>query len=258
MYLKKARFAAICCVSRASIGELVGKGTLHVIDGRIDLSDPVNLSYLAKHNSAAASEFQQTGTISGVDPVTSKPKATPNTATYRGVNKKLATIRAEEHPEPDDSFDPFGGLNGSRKVSQGKGRKPVTIPDSDEGGLGDLTEAEIAETLRKPLYDARKAKMEAEIKAVALDTLHHSLGEREEFDEMIQALWHAMQLNYIDVAPKQAALVCKRLGMAGRELDVIEVIEADIKKRQDNVAKAVDDVLNRRLSKLRKIDEVEE
>lgn len=51
----------------------------------------------------------------------------------------------------------------------------------------------------------------------------------------------------IDVAPKQAALVCKRLGMVGHELEVIEVLEGDIKKRQDNVAKAVSDVLKMRL-----------
>ena len=65
-------------------------------------------------------------------------------------------------------------------------------------------------------------------------------------------------MNYIDVAPKQAALVCKRLGMVGHELEVIEVLEGDIKKRQDNVAKAVDDVLKMRLSNLVKIEEVEE
>ena len=254
MHLKKARFAALCGVSRPSIGDSVKRGSLNSVGGLIDISDPLNLAYLTKHNAPASQEFQTTGTIGGVD----KPKASHKPSTRQAMTKKMATIYAEELPNlPDtqDDFDPFASLS---VQEQSRRRRPTTDTSGEDDSTAGLTDAEISETLRKPLYDARKAKMESEIKAVALDTLHRSLGEREYFDGLIQCLWQAMQMNYIDVAPKQAALVCKRLGMVGHELEVIEVLESDVKKRQDNVAKAVDDVLKMRLSNLVKIEEVEE
>lgn len=259
MFIKKSQLAKLCGVKPPSISGLIEKGTLHVTDGRIDLSDPLNLAYLTKHNATVASEFQRTGTISGVSSAGSspeKPKTPPKPAIRREVKEKLATIQAEEQHASDDSFDPFAGLDGSRKVSQGKGRKPVTVSTDDGDGLGDLTEAEIAETLRKPLYDSRKAKLAAEREAVNLDILHQSLGEREVFESFILELWQSMQRNYIDVAPKQAALVCKRLGMVGHELEVIEVLEGDIKKRQDNVAHEVKSILDGRLTQ-KVIDDAE-
>lgn len=256
MLIKKSQLAKLCGVKPPSVSGLIEKGTLHVTDGQIDLDDVSNLAYLAKHNSAAAGEYQTTGTITGVIEGKKQPKTTPKPTIERGMAKKLATIRAEEHPEPDDGFDPFSGLDGSRKVSQGKGRRPVAVNVEDEGGLGELTEAEIAETLRKPLYDARKAKLAAEREAVNLDILHQSLGEREVFESFILELWQSMQRNYIDVAPKQAALVCKRLGMVGHELEVIEVLEGDIKKRQDNVAHEVKSILDGRLTQ-KVIDDTE-
>ena len=256
MLIKKSQLAKLCGVKPPSISGLIEKGTLHVTDGQIDLDDVSNLAYLAKHNSAAAGEYQTTGTIASIESGRKTPETTPKQPIGRRMAKKLATIRAEEQPEPDDSFDPFGGLNGSRKVSQGKGRRPVEVNVEDDAGLGELTEAEIAETLRKPLYDARKAKLAAEREAVNLDILHQSLGEREVFESFILELWQSMQRNYIDVAPKQAALVCKRLGMVGHELEVIEVLEGDIKKRQDNVAHEVKSILDGRLTQ-KVIDDAE-
>lgn len=49
--------------------------------------------------------------------------------------------------------------------------------DGDSPSLAGLTEAEAAEAVRKPLYDARKARLAAEKEAVNLDILHKSLGE---------------------------------------------------------------------------------
>lgn len=66
MHLKKARFAALCGVSRPSIGDSVKRGSLHCTDGLIDLSDPLNLAYLAKHAPLKAQELQQTGNIVSV------------------------------------------------------------------------------------------------------------------------------------------------------------------------------------------------
>ena len=252
MQLKKAGFAAICGVSRASIGELVKKGTLHVSDGRIDLVDVSNLSYLAKHNSAAATEYQTTGGIAVLGP----PKEPRITATRQAMTKKMATIHAEELPNLPDTqgdFDPFASLTVQNPIRR---RGPVAQPDDGEDFGAGLTDAEIAETLRKPLYDARKAKLAAEREAVNLDKVHESLGEREVFESFILELWQSMQRNYIDVAPKQAALVCKRLGMVGHELEVIEVLESDVKKRQDNVAHEVRSILAGRLTQ-KVIDDAE-
>lgn len=252
MQLKKARIAALCGVSRPTVGEAVKRGTLREVDGRIDLSDAMNLAYLTKHNAAAAAEYQRTGTISGVASPKESPEKPSKPATASTMKKKLDEIRAEETPDIDAEFDPMAGLSLSGVKRRG------SAPSDDGPSLDGLTDAEVAETLRKPLYDARKAKMESEIKAVSLDTLHRSLGEREEFDNLIQCLWQAMQMNYLDVVPKQSALICKRLGCVGKELEVIEVLEADVKKRQDNVARVVGDMLTMRLSNLVKVEGEEE
>jgi hypothetical protein len=256
MLIKKSQLAKLCGVKPPSISGLIEKGTLHVTDGRIDLDDVANLSYLAKHNSAAAGEYQTTGIITGVIEGKKQPKTPPKPAIERDMAKKLATIRAEEQPEPDDTpvpFDPFASLSAS---SPARRRVPGSEDDGDAPSGAGLTDAEIAETLRKPLYDARKAKLAAEREAVNLDILHQSLGEREVFESFILELWQSMQRNYIDVAPKQAALVCKRLGMVGHELEVIEVLEGDIKKRQDNVAHEVKSILDGRLTQ-KVIDDAE-
>lgn len=262
MLIKKSHLAKLCGVKPPSISGLIEKGSLHVSDGRIDLDNPLNLAYLSKHNPASAAEYQRTGTIVGVGEKAESPNVDPKPSTRRAMAKDLATVRAEEKPivsfsDDDDTeetptFDPMAGLT----ITGGAKRR---VAQSDDGpSLDGLTDAEVAETLRKPLYDSRKAKMESEIKAVALDTLHRSLGEREEFDNLIQCLWQAMQMNYIDILPKQAALICKRLGCVGKELEVIEVLEGDVKKRQDNIAKVIGDILAMRLSNLVKEDEAGE
>ena len=240
MHLKKARFAALCGVSRPSIGDSVKRGSLHCIDGLIDLSDPLNLAYLAKHAPLKAQELQQTGNIVGVTISEQPPDDSPSGGKSQAIKKKLAPIRAKERESQSDDAEFTPPQRRSTPAQS-------TDDDGDGPSLAGLTEAEAAEAVRKPLYDARKARLSAEKEAVNLDLLHKSLGEREFFDELIQQRWQAMRQNYIDVAPKQAARVCKRLGMVGHELEVIEVLEGDIKKRQDNVAKAVSDVLKMRL-----------
>lgn len=76
------------------------------------------------------------------------------------------------------------------------------------------------------------------------------------FESFINELWQSLQRNYIDVVPKQAALICKRMGIVGHELEVIDVLEEDVKKRQDSVAREIDSILHGRLTK--KVDEVTE
>jgi hypothetical protein len=253
MLIKKSQLAALCGVKPPSISGLIEKGTLSVTDGKIDLDDPLNLAYLAKHAPDKATEYQRTGNISSIP----KPDKSSKPAIRRDIAERLATIRAEEYPEAtgsDPEFDPFDSLSvsgGVKRRHPGDDRTANTEP-----GAG-LTDAEVAETLRKPLYDARKAKLAAEREAANLDILHQSLGEREVFESFILELWQSMQRNYIDVAPKQAALVCKRLGMVGHELEVVEVLEGDIKKRQDNVAHEVKSILNGRLTQ-KVIDDAEE
>ena len=252
MLIKKSQLAKLCGVKPPSISGLIEKGTIRVSDGRIDLDDVSNLSYLAKHNSAAATEYQTTGGIAILGP----PKEPRTTATRQVMTKKMATIHAEELPNLPDTqgdFDPFASLTVQNPIRR---RGPVAQPDDGEDFGAGLTDAEIAETLRKPLYDARKAKLAAEREAVNLDKVHESLGEREVFESFILELWQSMQRNYIDVAPKQAALVCKRLGMVGHELEVIEVLESDVKKRQDNVAHEVRSILAGRLTQ-KVIDDAE-
>lgn len=257
MLIKKSQLAKLCGVKPPSISGLIEKGTLHVTDGQIDLDDVSNLAYLAKHNAEVATEYQTTGTIASIESGRKTPKTTSKQPIGHRMAKKLAMIHAEEQPEPEDSsepFDPFASLSASRPARR---RVQGSEDDGDAPSGAGLTAAEVAETLRKPLYDAKKAKLAAEREAINIDILHQSLGEREVFESFILELWQSMQRNYIDVAPKQAALVCKRLGMAGHELEVIEVLEGDIKKRQDNVAHEVKSILEGRLTQ-KVIDDAEE
>ena len=236
MQLKKSKFAAVCGVSRPAIGELVKKGTLRESGGQIDLADPANFSYLSRHNPDLASRIQRgeeigdsvPAPIPGATrgPASKREKKPPRQPKKPAVNKKkMDEIRAE-----DARFEDGGDLG-----------------DGGDGIPAGLTPAEFAEITRKQLYDAQKAHADAELKRVQLDKEHDSLGERSVFEAFIMELWQSIQQNYIDVIPKQASIICKRLGMVGHELEVIEVLEDDVKKRQDNVAHKIKTILARKM-----------
>ncbi len=247
MKLKQTDFARLCGVKPPSISELIKRGIINAVERKIDIDDASNLSYLVKHNITAAEEYRKTGSLTGID----QPMAIPSIITRKSMAKNLAMVKAEERQSDTEEFNP---------LTPPRPRRPQSTPINDDvdNTTAGMTGAEIAETMRKPLYDARKAKLAAEREAVNLDILHESLGERAVFEAFILELWQSMQRNYIDVAPKQAALVCKRLGCVGKELDVIEVLEGDIKKRQENVAHEVKTILSGRLTQKIIDDEVEE
>ena len=234
--VKQKTFAEWCGVKPPSVAEMIKRGILHSIERKIDIEDPANLSYLSRHNPTLA---QRIYNGEGITDGTIQPKNTPVATNVAGIEPqkqpkappgkkridkaKHDTVRSEWESGDTDGFGDIGGGMG--------------------GDIGGLTPAEFAEVQRKQLYDAQKARLAAQREAVNLDILHESLGERAVFESFILELWQSIQRNYIDVYPKQAALICKRLGMVGHELEVIEVLEADGKKRQDNVAHQVRTVL---------------
>lgn len=245
--LKKAQLAKLCSVSRVSIGELCASGKLALApDGKIDLTVPRNLAYLAKHNPQAAMDVQA-GTFAETKPTDAIPAA-----------PKVGRPRKSKPPEQPMGTDaPMARIKrGTEKAraEDAEVRSSLSEELDKAQATGALTPAEINETLRKSLYDAQKAKAEAQLKAVALDKEHGSLGELEAFNSMINELWQSIQRNMLDVITKQAPLICKRLGVVGKELEVIDVIESDMKKRMENVQREVISVLDGKMS--HKITEV--
>ena len=229
MLIKKSQLAKLCGVKPPSISGLIEKGSIHVSDGRIDLDDPLNLAYLTKHNAAASAEYQRTGTISGFDAQTKQPDTTPKPPSRQRMTKKLDEIRAEEPPN-DESFNPMEGLT----ITGGVKRRGA---ESSDGGpnLDGLTDAEVAETLRKPLYDAQKAKNDAALKALELDKRNGTLIELEVVMEYMTQLSTAIQTGFLDVIPKQALMICSRLGTVGRESEVEDLLADDNSRRIERV-----------------------
>jgi hypothetical protein len=245
--IRKSVFSRLCSVSRATIGELCEKGeTLEAsTSGKIDLDNPKNLAYLMKHNPAEAARIASGGGVAFSEGGSaSKPVATGS----RKQSKKPATKAGKE-----SRTDPtIGAMNRKQEASSDGEESDSKLDLAIKSGA--LTESEINEIVRKSLYDSQKAKAEAALKAVALDKEHGSLGELKMFDSFITELWQSIQRNMLDVINKQAALVCKRLGTVGKELEVMDVLEEDMKKRMDNVAMEVQTILQGKLS--RKVTEV--
>lgn len=241
MEMKRAQFAKLCNVSRVSVGELCASGKLTITpDGKIDLTIPRNLAYLAKHNPQAAIDVQ-----SGAY---SEPKPADAIPTAPKVGRPRKSKPPEQSAETDAPITRIKRGTEKARIEDAEVRSSLSEELDKAQATGALTPAEINETLRKSLYDAQKAKAEAQLKSVALDKEHGSLGELEMFDSFVTELWQSIQRNMLDVITKQSALVCKRLGTVGKELEVIDVLEGDMKKRMDNVAREVQSILQGKLS----------
>lgn len=241
MEMKKAQFAKLCNVSRVSVGELCASGKLTLTpDGKIDLTVPRNLAYLAKHNPQAAIDVQAG--------IYSEPKPTEQVPAAPKVGRPRKSKPPEQSTETDVPMARIKRGTEKAREEDAEIRSSLSEELDKAQATGALTPAEINETLRKSLYDAQKARAEAQLKAVALDKEHGSLGELEMFDSFITELWQSIQRNMLDVITKQSALVCKRLGTVGKELEVIDVLEGDMKKRMDNVAREVQSILQGKLS----------
>ena len=241
MIVRKSVFSRMCNVSRQSITELSERGTITLTtDGKIDLTVPRNLAYLAKHNPQSAIDVQ-----SGIY---AEPKPTEPQPTTPKVGRPRKSKPPEQSTETDALMARIKRGTEKARIDDAEARSSLSEELDKAQATGALTPAEINETLRKSLYDAQKAKAEAQLKAVALDKEHGSLGELEMFDSFVTELWQSIQRNMLDVITKQSALVCKRLGTVGKELEVIDVLEGDMKKRMDNVAREVQSILNGKLS----------
>ena len=241
MIVRKSVFSRMCNVSRQSITELSERGTITITpDGKIDLTVPRNLAYLAKHNPQAAIDVQAG--------IYAEPKPTEPQPAEPKVGRPRKSKPSEQPAETDAPMTRIKRGTEKAREEDAEIRSSLSEELDKAQATGALTPAEINETLRKSLYDAQKARAEAQLKAVALDKEHGSLGELEMFDSFITELWQSIQRNMLDVITKQSALVCKRLGTVGKELEVIDVLEGDMKKRMDNVAREVQSILQGKLS----------
>jgi len=252
--LKQARFAAVCKVNRASINQLVAKGTLIAdADGRIDTDNPVNQSYILKHNPSGLMALNAPPPPPPSDPPAPAKRGRPRKPEHQPTPRRKDSSDETERPAAKDKpgrqgiGDILASIMGIDKLQ------------SEEGeGNPAFSPAEMIEVLRKNLYEAQKIKADAQLKQANLDKMHGTLGEREVFESFVLELWQALQRNYIDVAPKQASLICKRLGMVGHETEVMDVLEGDISKRMDNVAHEIQAILAGRMTQKADIEEDEE
>ena len=257
--LKQARFAALCKVNRAAVNQLISKGTLIATpDGRIDTDNPANQSYILKHNPTAILTLNDPPQPTPKPP-TSKPVKAPKQKTDHKTTRPNASAENVK-PEPQQ-VKPQGQANPQQpqppqKPIQPQKPEPQQEPSPEQNPA--LSPEELNEVLRKNYYESQKIKADAQMKQVALDKLHGTLGERDVFESFVLELWQSLQRNYIDVVTKQATLVCKRLGMVGHEPEVMEVLEGDISKRMDNVAYEIKSILAGKMTQKADIEDGEE
>jgi len=245
--LKQARFAALCKVNRAAVNQLISKGTLIATpDGRIDTDNPANQSYILKHNPTALLTLND------------QPQPTPKPPTSKPVKapKQKTDHKTTVKPEPQQVKPQGQAKPQPPQPSIGPRQEPQLEPSPEQNQA--LSPEEFTEVLRKNYYESQKIKADAQMKQVALDKLHGTLGERDVFESFVLELWQSLQRNYIDVAPKQASLICKRLGMVGHETEVMDVLEGDIQKRMDNVAHEIKSILEGRMTQKADIEDGEE
>ena len=222
MQLKKARFAVLCGVSRPSIGENVKRGSLHEVNGRIDLNDPANMAYLKKHNPAAAEEI-----LSGVDPSSeSQPKPPETRQSVRGPKPKKAPIDID-------------AMNKIKKEESDF----LSVPDSpppprNPSGYMPSYEEEVVS--KRAFYEAEKIKNDAALKALELDKRNGTLIELEIVMEYMVKLSSAIQRGFLDVIPKQSLMICSRLGTVGRESEVEDLLADDNYRRIEDVKHIVE------------------
>ena len=223
-FVKQRQFAEWCSVKPPAISDLLKRGILHAVERKIDIDDPANLSYLSRHNPELASRIANGDPIDGV-----LPSAIP------GAGRGPAPSRKEpaQKPPKKPRIDPVA-MEARRDEARkdGDGWSP---PPNSPGGVDGLSPQEMAEVMRKQLYDAQKAKSDAALKALDLDRKNGAVIETALVLDIMEGLATAIQKGFIDSIPKQALLICSRLGAVGRESEIEDILSDDISRAIEDI-----------------------
>jgi len=232
MKIRQSKFAALCGISRSAINQVITKGLLEKgEDGLLDTDSPVNSSYILRHTGGRPIAIED-------QKPPKEPKA-PKPVKARKVKSADHVPDAGKVIPPDTSNKPDPGAI-LRAIASSGSIPPTVFPCTD------LTPAEMQTIARRALFEAQKIQRDSELKALALDKEHGNLIDREIFDTFAMEMMQAIQQGFIDVIPKQALLICSRLGAVGHEAEVEDCINNDHKRRLEEVKRIVETHLRKR------------
>jgi hypothetical protein len=246
MLVKKSALAKLANVSRQIVYRLCDDGQLVAnADGLLDTDNPVNRSYIMRHNASALQHLQAsapTQTQAAIDPpITPQPQQAP--ITKRGRPRKQQPPEKEKRQSPvDDSATILSRI----AAAQGQADQP-------DG----LSPAEMRVVLKRAYYETAKIKNDAEKRAIEIDRLNDLLVEKEIVIEYLTELAQSIQRNFIDSDTKQAVTICAALGAIGHENDVIEILAEDNGRRIEEVKRLAEKAV-RKKHNAPKRDEVDE
>jgi len=222
----------MCGVSRQIVYKLCDDGGLIAdASGKLDIDTPVNSSYILRHTGGRLI------VIEDQKPPKEPKAAKPVRARKAKPADHVPDAGKEITPDPSNKPDPGTIL---RAVASLGNIPPTAFPGTD------LTASEMQTIARRALFEAQKIQRDSELKALALDKEHGNLIDREIFDTFAMEMMQAIQQGFIDVIPKQALLICSRLGAVGHEAEVEDCINNDHKRRLEEVKRIVETHLRKR------------
>jgi len=231
MLVKKSAFGKLANVSRQIVYRLCDDGQLIAnADGLLDTDNPINQSYILRHN-PSASQHLATGSTDQQN--TTEP--TPNRKQPKPTTKKRQIKDA-------DSSTILSRISEAQELAD--------IPDG-------LSPSEMRVVLKRAYYETAKIKNDAEKRAIEIDRLNDLLVEKEIIVEYLTEMAQSIQRNFLDSCTKQAVTICAALGMIGHENEVIEILANDNGRRLEEVKRLAEKAVRKKHNVVKR-DEQEE
>ena len=199
----------------------------------MDMSDPANMAYLQKHNPKAAQDI-----LNGIDPFSSGIENTPDadkTDTNGGRPKEKKPVK---QPKKQKIVIDRLRLSELREDAEQDETEETLGPTRQKAEYSMSYEEEVIS--KRAFYEAEKIKNDAALKALELDKRNGAVIETELVLDIIKRLAGSMQKGFLDPIPKQALLICSRLGAVGRESEVEDIIATDNSRAIEDIKHIVD------------------
>lgn len=209
--VRMAEFSRMCNVSRKTITKHVQRGNIILTSDRmVDLDNVANKSFLRSHLTGG------TATRDAPKKTTTPPQS------KKPATKKTPTVKQSKPTETEDDEDAPTQPAAVDLVAE----RQKAISDGDK---------EAAEKLQiqieRGYYEALKIKNDAELKAISIDQKNGTLAERETIEGLVLELNKTVQEQFFNCVVKQSVEICARLGKAGFEQDVQDVLATDNSRR---------------------------
>lgn len=193
MLISQAELSRMCGVSRPAICK-ASKSDKIILDsdGKIDTDNPVNRSYISRHNGIG----KQIGSSEKKEQEP-KEKRKSNKPTESVKDEKIASMNKRQYEQQEED---------------------ERIPT----GFYTKEEEEIIE--KRHLFEALKVKADAELKNIQIDEKNGALADRELIEFAFTELEQAIQTHFFDIAITQSIDICALLGKHDYETDVQDII----------------------------------